>query len=300
MIKKIIQKFIQPSFNHLFGMTTNEERNYLWNYGRHQFQGAGHVIDLGCWLGSTTIPLIDGLIRNSRFKKEQKLFVYDTFIWEEWMNPFIIKTEYQRSYEPDQSFLPEFKKNTVDYLPYIQIMAGDLCVLKWNKTPIEFLVVDAMKSWDCASSILHDFYPYLIPGRGIVFHQDFCHYFTYWIHIIQYRLRHYFQKVEDIPGSPGTVFFNTDQIPSELLQMPLGPAHILYNEINQIFDYSLSLVRTENRDGVIAAKIMCLLEKNLIGDAEREFQYWFNQGVYQYDMQIVEKQIQEKVSNHSR
>ncbi len=73
--------------NELVGMTSLTEQEYLGKYGEELYQGHGEIVDLGCWLGSTTIPLVDGLLKNPRFSEtSRKVFAYDLFIWFDWMN----------------------------------------------------------------------------------------------------------------------------------------------------------------------------------------------------------------------
>jgi hypothetical protein len=43
----------------------------------------GEIIDLGCWLGSTTISLASGL---RELNDPGKVYAFDWFIWEPWMD----------------------------------------------------------------------------------------------------------------------------------------------------------------------------------------------------------------------
>ena len=45
-------------------------------------------------------------------------------------------------------------------------------------------------------------------------HQDFKHFYTPWIHLLTYRLRHHLAPVFDIPGAESTVF-RTVRAPSQ-------------------------------------------------------------------------------------
>jgi hypothetical protein len=52
---------VSPKLRRLHGMTTANEKAYLYWYGKHIFTGKGDIVHLGCWLGSTNISLAIGL-----------------------------------------------------------------------------------------------------------------------------------------------------------------------------------------------------------------------------------------------
>lgn len=73
----------------VFGMTSSEEQNYFKRYAQDIYSGVGEIVDLGCWLGSTTIPLAQGLRENFNMStKGKRIHAYDLFVWEKWMNPY--------------------------------------------------------------------------------------------------------------------------------------------------------------------------------------------------------------------
>src|SRR5262249_37872901 len=154
------------------------------NCAAEDFKGVGAVVDLGCWLGSTTISLARGLDRNPRPNvRTSQVHAYDRFIWEEWMEeryPF----PGSKLLHPGDSFLDEFQRRTSEVAKRIRVYPGDLLRAEWNGGPIELLLVDAMKSWDLANAIVHVFFPKLIPGRSLILHQDFIHYYVSWIHLL--------------------------------------------------------------------------------------------------------------------
>ena len=65
-------------------MVTREECRYLhWLTSSH-WRGEGHVVEMGPWLGGSTISLAMGMIDNPR-RDGWKLHVYDNFVWREFM-----------------------------------------------------------------------------------------------------------------------------------------------------------------------------------------------------------------------
>src|SRR5687767_14496237 len=135
----------------------------------------GAIVDLGCWLGSTSIALAEGILSHASVADNQagKVLAFDTFIWDDWMPENL---PYGR-YQPGESFLPEARRLVRDHGGgRIELIQADLAHYEWKEGPIKLLLVDAMKNEDMASRIPRAFYPSLIPG-GLLIHQDFKHYY---------------------------------------------------------------------------------------------------------------------------
>jgi hypothetical protein len=82
-IHEFSQLLIIPAyFRRLPGMTTGTERAYFQWYAQYIYSGCGAIVDLGCWLGSTTIPLARGLKKNMiKSSSKDRIYAYDEFIW---------------------------------------------------------------------------------------------------------------------------------------------------------------------------------------------------------------------------
>ena len=141
----------------------------------------------------------------------------------------------------------------------------------WFGGPIEFLFVDAMKSWQLTNSIIHDFYPSLIPGISTIVQQDFGNSYVYWIHLITYRLREYFQPIYDIRYSESLCFKYVKQIPESLLQAEYKLSSFSNDEIDAAFDYAKGLVAEEKQTFIAAAELRCYLEKSDRPRVDRAF-----------------------------
>lgn len=255
-------------FKHLLGMTTSEERRMFNQYGERLYTGAGEIVDLGCWLGSTTIPLIEGLLANKAFDRtKRKIYAYDLFIWGDWMN---MKGSYlDGKYKEGDSFVDEYRAVIRPYADMVDVNAGDLCHLGWKgkPRPIEFLLIDAMKSWDLANAIVRDFFPFLIPGKSHVLHQDFSHFYTPWIHLLTYRFREHFELVEDAASGGSTLFRYTRQLPPEALNRTYGFADFSDEEVDRAFGHSMQLVLPHKRDAIWAAKAMTYVHQQQLEKA---------------------------------
>src|SRR5687768_9256408 len=66
----------------LLGATTLEERAFCEWYARSAYRGAGAIVDLGSWLGSTTVPLARGMSRRPPGAATTRIEAYDRFVWE--------------------------------------------------------------------------------------------------------------------------------------------------------------------------------------------------------------------------
>jgi len=242
-------------------MTSRHEQHWLRTYGAETYRGVGAIVDLGCFLGATTISLTEGLALNSKPGQKQ-VHAYDLFTWDERFELWAKDKEVAGHFTIDGSFLPEFLKRTEKWRDYIVVHEEDLGQAQWSNGPIEFLLVDAMKSPETASAILRGFFPYLLPGRSYVAHQDFAHCYTPWIHLIAFRLRDYFSVVADVPGSGTTVFRCERKLLSKDLEMDLSLASCSAAEIEAAFDYSVGLVTDQKKPNIIAAKAMAYRERN--------------------------------------
>jgi len=254
----------------LLGMTSGSEQAYIANYGENLYSGVGEVVDLGSWLGSTTIPLTKGLLKNPNFRGQgRKVYAYDLFIWFDWMIPSVAGTDLAGRYTEGDNFVDEFKRRIAPIADSVEVREGDLKAIGWHGEPIEFLLVDAMKGWDLAASIVRDFYPSLIEGRSLVFHQDFAHHFTPWIHLVQWRLRDHFEFVDEVPRSQSVVFRCVKAISPETVDLDWGFDLFGDNDVDAAFGYSMKLVSSEKLANVAAAKVMWYIHQDRQADASR-------------------------------
>ena len=258
----------------LHGMTSREEQQYCRSYTHDTYTGIGEIVDLGCWLGSTTIPLAQGLRKNlNRYTRRERIHAYDLFLWEKWMDPYMPGC--RKTYSPGESFLGEYKARTRKYSSLIRIYPGDLHQLGWIGKPIEFLLVDAMKSQELAESIVKCFYPSLIPEKSLLLHQDFKHFYTSWIHLIQYRLRDYFSFETDIPNSSSVVFRLKKRL--EYDPSVVDFKSFTDREVDQAFDYSMALVGGNNSN-IAAAKVMYFIHQDRTVEAKRVLDGFYHDG----------------------
>jgi hypothetical protein len=251
-----------------FGMTSVHEQAYFEWYAAHIYSGRGAMVDLGSWLGSTTIPLARGLARNRIVRARTPIRAFDLFVWDEWMNNAVANTSLEGVFRPGDSFAYAFRERVARWKEYIEVHEADLTSTSWHEGPIELLLIDAMKSWELAESIVRNFYIALLKD-GHLLHQDFAHWYTPWIHLIGYRLREYLKPQYDVPGSASFVFRVSHAFPPELASARFSQADFAPDEIVEAFEYSLSLVASDKRVGVLCAKAKALIEIGDVPQARR-------------------------------
>jgi hypothetical protein len=274
----------------VLGMTSLNEQKYFEHYGASLYTGAGEIVDLGCWLGSTTIPLARGLVKNHQSKsKIGRIHAFDQFEWESWMEECVHGTKMEGRFVSGQSFLEEFRNRTKPWASFIHVHQEDLRSAIWKEGPIELLLVDSMKALDISKAILKGFFPHLIAGKSFLIHQDFAHYYTSWIHLIQYRLRDYFQFDYAVQNSCTVVFKCMQKLPDSVLDFPEELKDFSKQEIDQAFEYSLSLVSTKRTQAnIAAAKVMLFLHLQDLKQAKEEFENFIALGLPRKgDLRIV-------------
>ncbi len=279
---------IPDEINQLLGMTSCEERCYVMEYAEKEYTGVGEIVDLGCWLGSLTVPLAIGLERNKQLNKDKMIIhAYDRFIWKDWMNQEVLNTNLANKFQHNKLFVDAFYEVIKPWQNKIKTYVGDLKELDWeSQKSIEYLLVDAMKNFDLANTILHKFFPCLIPNVSLVQHQDFCHYYCPWIHLIMYRFREYFEPIIYVPCT-SVIFKNTKQISNDLLQKDYSFSDFSPTEMKNAFDYSLAIVPDSAKANVAAAKVMLYVHLGDLETAKKELNMIKKKGLYSLNSDLA-------------
>lgn len=278
-------------------MTLKWEQAYLEWYATNKYSGQGEIVELGCWLGSSTIPLAIGLENNRRvLEKDKRINAYDLFLWQSWMDRSVRKTQLKGKFKPGDSFVEEYKHRINSWKNRIEIHAGDLNQIGWQQeNKIELLFNDASKSWQLANSIIRNFYPSLIPGVSTCIEQDFAHSLTPWIHPIGYHFKDYFEPLCHVPFSQSVVFKYVKSIPDDLLHTSYSSEFFSMKDIDSAFDYSLSLVAKDMQPNIWGAKVKFFID---LGDVDRawyEFKKAVSTGLYALELiQIKKRYFQDR------
>lgn len=243
------------TLNSLLGMTSLEEQQFYKKSAAEASDLEGQIVDLGCWMGSTTIPLVQGINQSSTTNSSsEKVFAFDRFIWESWMDQFMPRLS--RQYAPGDSFLQEAQEILKEFKGHIELIECDLNIYVWKEGSIKLLLVDAMKSEELARSIARNFFPFLIKDAFVI-HQDFKHHYTPWIHLLMYRLKDYFEFFHEVENGGTVAFRLVNKIPLNVIeQMTINLCFGVQNsELDEAFVHSMNLVSENGKLSVAAAHI---------------------------------------------
>ena len=233
-------------------MITPDESAFYEESARASTGKFGAIIDLGCWLGSTSVALARGIANPNNQQQNEKVLGFDLFRWEQWMPADVPYCLYQTG----DSFLPEARRLTRDHgSSKVELIQTDLTTYEWTSGPIKILLVDAMKNEALARQITQSFYPSLIPG-ALLIHQDFKHFHTTWIHLLHHELREYFQLSRVVPNSTTVAFEARKAIPIEAAKRATDFGKLSDDQIDECFRYSVELVGSDDCANVAAAHVM--------------------------------------------
>ncbi len=287
------------------GCLVNKERAFLLDYASRLYSGAGEIVDLGCFLGSSTYALAIGLENNPKVvDKSNRIYAYDRFEWNPWMDRPAERYTLARTYSKNECFADEFERQMGEKIKYIQTIKGDLNQLKWqSEKQIEYLFVDSMKDWQLCNSIIPGFFPAMTPGVSYLHHQDFAFFHTYWIHLTMFRMREYFESIDHEFMSCSKVFKYTKQLPSELMKATYSIDDFSIEEINEAFEFSIGVVRPRGHSQIVGAKIFALYEKlevesarALLEDAKTTYPELISDPVFQNSVNQLEKRASRQVA----
>jgi len=246
------------------------ERAYCHWYAKKLYSGQGEVVEIGSWLGHFVLALARGLGENANGRTALRgVHAFDLFRWEEWMNLGLWEVEAR--YDTGDNFRPAFEEQVASERDRIVVHEGDLLTMGWPGGDIEFLLVDAMKTFALSNSILRSFFSHLIPGRSVVMHQDFCSWGTPWIHPVMYRLRDYFEPVYHVPDSYSMVFVLRHPLPESCLR-DYGWEDFSPAELDAAFTRSESIVDEEGRGCVAAARVASLAHRGQVEEARAQLE----------------------------
>ena len=225
-------------------MISREEQQYLYWLTSSRWTGAGVVVEMGPWLGGSTLCLAAGIEASEhRHRFATPLHTFDNFIWREFM---------AGPGRPDlgvgESFEGEFRANLRAYEGTLSIHVASLpddaqpgdpaaqgtrdldrsagAPLRWDPAvPVEILFIDGAKSWEGMRHLLGELAPHFIPGRTLLVCQDYKYWGAYWVPLILELLGDRVQPLHVLKRN--TVTFRVGRpIPAETVR-GLGTFHQL-------------------------------------------------------------------------
>ena len=202
-------KSINDKIDHVPTMLTLEEKKMLNWIARYYVNGVGAVVDLGAFLGGSTVQLANGLSNNIN-KKNLQLHSYDRFEFtEEYKEKWLYERGVDKFEGTDVLFLVEDMLK--DYKDVVNFRKGDFVKEKWDDGPIEVLFVDIAKTWELTDVITNEFFTNLIPGKSIVIQQDMLFFNCPWVSAVMFRLREHFEFLSGTEYN-SAIFLNTEKV----------------------------------------------------------------------------------------
>ncbi len=262
---------VSQELRKIAGCLSPIERDFTYHYVKNNYTGRGEIVDLGCFLGSSTYAQAMGLQSNTIvYDKSKRIHAFDLFEWQAWMESEVTGSSLARTFSVGQSFQQAFADQMGDLHKFIETTKADLSREKWeSQKPIEYLFVDAMKNWNLCSAITRNFYRYLVPGLSVVHHQDFAWAGVHWIHLTMFRLKNYFEPIEHGDLGASQLFEFVKEIPDDLLNQEYSMDMFSLEEIKEAFEYGCSVVAPTAKDYVLSSKVTALVEKDEL-DLARE------------------------------
>ncbi len=168
---------LSPAVQHIPGMLHEDTRRYYKWLGQN-YEGWGVVVELGCWFGSSTACLIDGLKTNSSFSGKH-MHVFDSFRWRDWMRPYAAALGVcVKHWRDGKCFLEDFRRNTrrasrsiVTHVTDIHPNSKASRSLRWTGDPIELFVYDLSDDYTLTTAVWSQMCASFRPGTTIVFNQ---------------------------------------------------------------------------------------------------------------------------------
>jgi hypothetical protein len=224
-----------------------------WLASRY-YRGDGEIIDAGCFLGGSTVPLAAGLHANPLVAdKARRINTYDLFILEDYA-----KKDYfpDPGYEIGSSTLDVFERNVAPWRTAIEVFRGDILDFPWDGRPVELLFVDLSKESPINDFLVHNFFGRLIPGRSIVIQQDYVHEWLPWIQITMEYFKEYFEVLDYFYGG-SAVFLLEKEIPVAAIE-GFSWANFTHAMQAELMDRAIASTPVSHRALVALAKVRLL------------------------------------------
>jgi len=154
-----------PDLPNIPGMVSTNEMAYLYWLVSETYTGSGKIVELGSWLGKSTVAIASGLESSGI---EEIVYTFDKY---EWHNSFDSKSNLGLKHGSDFKHL--FDANVKGFVQYINSTKTNLRDIVWENGSVEILFLDAPKRIKDMKSTFIEFGPWLIPNVSIIVLQDF-------------------------------------------------------------------------------------------------------------------------------
>jgi len=193
-----LQHPIDPAILGVPGLISPQERTLLSFLAARCWRPGDRIVDAGCFLGSSTRALLDGLVQNPHFARGPAPIVhsYDLFIADQATASTYLPG---MGVEPGGSFEALFRANVEAQREWVAVHAGDVRTHVWSGEPIRILFLDVIWSWDINGFVMRNFYPHLCADGAFVVHQDYVYAWYPYIPISMEYFGDHFEFIGYVP-----------------------------------------------------------------------------------------------------
>ena len=220
-------------------MTSPEEHELFYNLAKAQNQ-YGFVLELGTWLGASTIAIAEG-IRDSGHP-HRKAHVYDRFIWNKKMHAHKATLKHKTMFE-------DFRENLGPLFEYIIPHRGDITRMEWSKGDISLIIFDAPKRIKTISPVLTALTNYIYAGTILVW-QDFTHVASFEIPLACSNLD--LELINTVPGSTGVFRVTTPWLRRDVTPEALSRK----GNVDESWQKWLPMLNPEMAGNLITARVL--------------------------------------------
>jgi len=217
-------------------MLTEGDKALYFDAGlNYQFKGS--IVDAGCFVGGTTMSLVQGLLANPETHIHQDALnglirVYDLFeIDDDYILEHLKKNYPKHDFAAQRSFLPVFRENMKTHANMLDVRPGDVIGTGYSdELPIEILGIDLCKALPVTDFVVREFFPRLLDN-ALVIHQDFIHQYHPHIHLSMLLLDDHFTPDLEIKWGGSVSYRLSKPITSEIIAERFGSDTMWYNNV---------------------------------------------------------------------
>lgn len=214
-----------------------------------RFEFRGSIVDAGCFVGGTTMSLVQGLLQNPLLETHRDsldglIRVYDLFcIDDDYILGHLRKNYPSRDFDGESSFLGVFEDNLREYKTMLDVRPGDVMRSGYDDTEdIEILGVDLCKALPVTDYVVRTFFPRLLD-HALVIQQDFIHQYHPHIHLSMLLLDDCFELEHEMRWGGSLSYRLKKKITPELIRARFGDDESWYHQTSRNASLLRSLAR---------------------------------------------------------
>ena len=203
---RLLDRALGPARDVPTMLSVEEQKLYYW-LAAFWAEGAGAVVDLGCFAGGSTARLAEG----ARVAGHGgAVHAFDRFTADESAKARILHPQGVPAFE-GTDILPLARRLLAPWEGRVTLHRGEIEAANWAAGPIELLVMDASKTAATGDAMAGIFFPHLIAGRSLIVQQDYLHWSQPWVPAQMEALAEFVRPVAHAPRD--TVVFLVERVP---------------------------------------------------------------------------------------